>query len=80
MSERAPQGRPSVPAPTSKGGRTFRSARPCTRVRRRLVEVEEVVLVVRTRDLPLILAAQGSRFYMMQKSPFPKVVVVELAR
>jgi hypothetical protein len=31
-----------------------------------------------TRDLPLVLAAQGPRLYMVQKSPFPKVIVAEL--
>ncbi|MBM4185325.1 MAG: hypothetical protein FJ207_14100 [Gemmatimonadetes bacterium] len=46
----------------------------------RLVRLSDGAELDRTRDLPLILAAQGSRFYMVQKAPFPKVVVVELAQ
>ena len=46
----------------------------------RLIRLSDGVELDRTRDLPLILAAQGSRFYMVQKAPFPKVVVVEVAQ
>lgn len=46
----------------------------------RLIRLSDGAELDRTRDLPLILSAQGSRFYMVQKSPFPKVVVVEIAQ
>ena len=45
----------------------------------RLIRLSDGVELDRTRALPLVLAAQGSRLYMVQKSPFPQVVVVELA-
>jgi hypothetical protein len=45
----------------------------------RLIRLADGVELDRTRDLPLILAAQGSRYYMVEKSPFPRVTVVELA-
>jgi hypothetical protein len=40
----------------------------------RLVDGEEVA---RTRTLPVILSAQGSRLYLVETDPFPKVIVTE---
>lgn len=44
----------------------------------RLIRLSDGVEVDRTRDLPLILAAQGTRLYTVQKSPIPRVIVVEV--
>jgi len=41
----------------------------------RLIRLSDGAELDRTRSLPLVLAAQGSRFYMVQKTPFPEVVV-----
>jgi len=43
----------------------------------RLIRLADGAELDRTRDLPLILAAQGGRYYLVQKTPFPQVVVVE---
>jgi hypothetical protein len=40
----------------------------------RLGDGEEVA---RTRTLPVILSAQGSRLYLVETDPFPKVIVAE---
>jgi hypothetical protein len=45
----------------------------------RLIRLSDGAELDRTRDLPLILASEGSRFYMVQKTPFPQVIVVEPA-
>ena len=44
----------------------------------RLIRLSDGVELDRTRELPLILAAQGTRLYMVRKSPFPQVIVVEV--
>jgi hypothetical protein len=44
----------------------------------RLFHLSDGAQVDRTRDLPLILAAYGKRLYMVEKSPFPRVIVVEV--
>jgi len=43
----------------------------------RLVSLEDGGEVARTRNLPVILSAQGSRLYLVQTAPFPKVIVAE---
>ena len=46
-------------------------------VESRLIRLEDGAEVDRTRELPLILAAQGNRLYEVRKSPFPQVIVIE---
>jgi hypothetical protein len=43
----------------------------------RLIRLADGVEVDRTLDLPLVLAAQGTRLYEVRKSPFPHVIVME---
>jgi len=45
----------------------------------RLIRLEDGVEVDRTRDLPLILAAQGTRLYAVRSRPHPQVVALEAA-
>lgn len=45
----------------------------------RLIRLSDGAELDRTRNLPLILAAQGRRLYLVSKAPFPQVLVVELA-
>jgi hypothetical protein len=45
----------------------------------RLIRLEDGVELDRTRDLPLVLAAQGTRLYTVRRSPFPQVIVMEAA-
>ncbi len=44
----------------------------------RLIRLSDGAEVDRTRALPLILAAEGGRLYMVEKSPLPRVIVVEV--
>lgn len=43
----------------------------------RLIRLVDGVEVDRTRELPLLLAAQGTRLYEVRTSPFPRVIVME---
>jgi hypothetical protein len=43
----------------------------------RLVRLEDGEEVARTRALPVVLSAQGSRLYLIQTDPFPTVIVAE---
>ena len=43
----------------------------------RLIQLEDGVELGRTRELPLILAAQGTRLYSVSHEPYPRVVVWE---
>jgi hypothetical protein len=43
----------------------------------RLIRLEDGGEVGRTRALPLILSAQGTRLYLVVREPSPRVLVVE---
>jgi hypothetical protein len=43
----------------------------------RLIRLDDGVETARTRSLPLVLAAQGTRLYLVVRDPLPKVIVVE---
>lgn len=44
----------------------------------RLLRLYDGVEVARTRDLPLVLGAQGPRLYLVSQDPFSRVTVVEV--
>lgn len=44
----------------------------------RLVRLSDGVEVARTRELPLVLEARGSRLYLLAEEPYPRVTVAEL--
>jgi hypothetical protein len=43
----------------------------------RLIRLEDGAEVARTRSLPLVLSAQGTRLYLVAREPSPRVLVVE---
>ena len=44
----------------------------------RLLRLDDGSEVARTRDLPLVLGAQGARLYLVSVEPYSKVTVVEV--
>jgi hypothetical protein len=48
-------------------------------VESRLMRLADGTELDRTRDLPLILAAQGTRLYAVRSAPYPRVVALEAA-
>ena len=44
----------------------------------RLIRLEDGEELDRTRDLPPILAAEGTRLYSVEDTPFPRVIVLEV--
>ena len=44
----------------------------------RLIRLEDGQEMARTRDLPLVLAADGVRLYLVRGEPYPRVTVVEV--
>ena len=43
----------------------------------RLVRLDDGEEIARTRSLPVVLSAQGTRLYLVQSAPFPRVIAVE---